>query len=317
MKITVVYNQVKSLVIGNPEDILSEEDTVVTARAISENLATLGHEVSLFDLNEKSVGKLKSLSADFIFNCAYGIGSAAKSEPEVPNLLAKTGIPFSGSHSGAIILTNNKIAAKEILRANNLPTPGSEKFPLIVKLSDEHCSLGITDRSVVKSFRELRIQTEKLKKAYSQNILIEEFIDGRELNVTVLGNEVLPISEIIFGPSFKNKYKIVDFAAKWEEKSLAFKETNGVCPAILPKDIEEKIKTIAVKAVSATNCLDYTRVDFRLSKDNAPYILDINANPAIGPDDGATRSAKAAGFSYPQFLQKIIDVSLARFNHKV
>ncbi len=325
MKITVVYNQVETLEHGDPRDLLADDDTVKTAKAIAEVVRG-----ELFELNENTVGKLKSLETDFFFNNAYGIGSADKSEAEVADFLARTGKPFSGSNSKAIILTDNKIATKETLHAHDLLTPPFQvfpdtntrwdqktKFPLIVKPSSEHCSVGINEKSVVDNPADLYDQVAYLLEKYSQPVFAEEYIEGRELNVTVLGNGddavAFPVSEIVFGSSFAGKYKIVDFAAKWEENSVNYKETVGTCPAVLPGDLETKIREAAVAAVKATGCFDYTRVDFRLSEDGQPYILEVNANPAIGPGDGATRSAKVAGYTYPQFLQKIIDVACLRF----
>lgn len=329
MKITVVYNQVESLDVGEPEDILADQDTVKTAREIAATLATLGHSVNLFEINEKNAREMKGLDTDFFFNTAFGIGSAPKSEAEVAGLLEKTGKPFSGSDRKAIILTTDKIATKDILLATDLPTPKfqvfsngekldpSLKFPLFVKPNGEDCSLGVSQLSVVNNPKSLSRQIKQLRKAYGESVLVEEYIDGRELNTTVLGNgdkaKVLPISEITFGPSFRGKNKIVDFAAKWEEDSDSFKETVGVCPAKLEESLKKRIEEISLKAYEATGCRDYARVDLRLSKNNMPYILEVNANPAVGSGDGATRSAKAAGYSYAQFLQKIIDVALARY----
>lgn len=324
MKVTVVFNNVNALAVGKPEDILADEDTVKTAKAIAE--AVNGE---LFELTEESAAKLHTLETDFFFNTAFGIGDAQKSEAEVVTLLEKTGKPFSGSNTKAIILTTNKMATKDILLAKNLPTPKFQiftnheeinpelTFPLFVKPNNEDCSLGISSASVVNTPEELHAQIDALRESYSEAVLVEEYIEGRELNVTVLGNgenaHVLPVSEIVFGLSFTNKYKFVDFAAKWEEETSNYKETTGVCPAILDDDIRQEVERVALEAFKATGCADYARVDIRLAKNHIPYILEVNANPGIGPEDGATRSAKAAGMTYPEFIQKIIDAALTRY----
>ncbi|MCL4397723.1 ATP-grasp domain-containing protein [Patescibacteria group bacterium] len=329
MKITVVYNQVTSLEHGDPQDILADEDTVKTAKEIAATLVSAGHQADLFEINEKTIPELLKKDTDFFFNNAYGIGSADKSEGDVADVLKRTGKPYSGSDSRAIILTDNKIATKKVLESQNLPTPAYQvftegtrwdqkmRFPLIIKPSNEHCSLGITEKSVVDNPVDLYERAEQLQQKYAEPVFAEEYIAGREANVTVLGNGAqavaLPISEIVFGPSFAGKYKIVDFAAKWEENSVAYKETVGVSPADLPGDLETQIRELAVRAVQVTGCYDYTRVDFRISEEWRPYILEVNANPAIGPNDGAIRSARVAGYTYPQFLQKVIDVALTRF----
>lgn len=316
MKIVVLYNQVKSLAVGQSEDLLADQDTVKTAKAIVKNLK-VNHEVSLFEVKEANLKDLRKLKPDVFFNNAFGIGSISKSEVDLAEILEETGVPFTGSGSKAIALTTDKTATKKVVAAVGVPVPGNSKtnFPLIVKPANEDCSLGINEKAVVKNKKELEEQIKFLEKTYSEPVLVEEYIDGRELNVSVIGAgknaEVLPISEIIFGPSYKNKPKVVDFAAKWEEKTDSFKETVGVCPAKLPADVENYVKEVALKSFLATGCKNITRVDIRLSKDNIPYVLEVNANPGIGPDDGSTRSARAAGLSYPQFLEKIIQVALS------
>ena len=321
MKITVLYNLVTSKAFGGSKDLLAEDDTVKTAKAIALNLKK-NHDVTLFEVREDNVKDLKNLRPDLFFNNAFGIGSIPKSEADLAALLEKTKIPFTGSGFRAIVLTTDKLATKEVLEAGNLPTPKTYtlginlKFPLIVKPVAEDSSLGITDRSVVKNEKELILETERIKNMYDEEALIEEYIDGRELNVTVLGNgdnaTPLPISEIVFGPLFNDKYKIVDFTAKWEEDTQRYKETTGVCPADLPKKVTEQVQELALTAFVATGCNDVARVDIRLDQNDRPFILEVNANPGIGPTDGATRSAKAAGLTYGQFLEKIVQMAISR-----
>lgn len=329
MKITVVYNQVAELSFGQPEDILADGDTVKTAKEIATALLSLGYKIDLFAIDEQSAGRLTTYETDLFFNTAFGIGSVPKSEADVAELLGKTGKPYTGSNAKAIVLTTDKVATKKILSAAGLPTPkwqvfdNSEEFdpginfPVIIKPGNEDCSLGISPSSVVESASALQKQVKKLQKVYREPVLVEEYIAGRELNVTVLGNgkraEVLPISEIVFGPSFKNKYKIVDFTAKWKEETEEYRETVGACPAKLPKSTEESVKRISLAAYQLTGCNDYARVDIRLSSDGMPYVLEVNANPGVGPEDGVVRSAKAAGYNYPQFLEAIIKITAERF----
>lgn len=290
MRITIIYNQ------DNSGDAVVD-DSIKTAQAIAQNLATLGHQTDLFELKSN---KLPKFSADVLFNQAWGVGSDENSEDKVAQLLEKTGISYTGADAKAIRLTGDKIKTKKLLKYANISTPRFQiiknlRFPLIVKPSQEDCSLGISQSSI-----------------YNEPILIEEYIDGRELNVTILGHEVLPISEITFGPTFKNKYKIVDFAAKWEKRTPEYKQTVGVCPAKLPASLSRKIQSLALKVFKLTHGRDLTRIDFRLSSDGTPFVLEVNVNPAIGPEDGAVRSARAGGLSYPKFLEKIVKLAYGR-----
>ena len=329
--ITVIYNVVQNLNYGEKEDLLADEDTVSTAREIFTTLKESGFAVDLFELNEKKVGKIFELKTDLIFNLAYGIGSVTKTEAEVVKILEKSQLPFTGAGSRAIILTTDKVATKKKFIDNNIPTPKFQifvspedqlepqlKFPLIVKPKGEDCSLGIHNNSVVISKAGLGERLEYLIRTYREPLLVEEYIEGRELNITIIGNnshaKVLPISEIIFGSSFKieKKWKIVDFEAKWLKQSDSYKDTPGVCPADLDVIIEQKIKELVLKAYKKCGCRDYARIDVRLGTDNTPFFLEVNLNPGIGPTDGAIRSAKAAGYDYQSFLKEIVKTASAR-----
>lgn len=331
MKVTIVYNNVTQAQNESAQDLLADEDSLLTVQEIENTLDGLGHEVQLFEINEESYKDLQNLEPDIFVNQAFGIGNIPDSESEVAKLLEKTKIPYTGSDSHAIELSNSKLETKKLLSAANILMPktvstqsGEGKkiddlnFPAIVKLSTYHCSIGMTQKSVVNSPEEVSTRISEMSKIYKGPFIVEEFIDGRELNVCLLGNgedaRVLPISEILFGKFFDNKYKIIDFAAKWLENSDEYKATLGNrCPALLNVDLEEKVNAAAKKAYDLVGCHDYARVDIRLSNDGQPYVLEVNANCAIGPGDGSVRSAKAAGYSYPQFLQKILECAIARY----
>ncbi|MBI4099636.1 ATP-grasp domain-containing protein [Candidatus Microgenomates bacterium] len=314
MKITVVFNQ------GRTREALTD-DSVQTAHAIAAALASLGHQTDLFELKDTNLPKILP---DVFFNQAWGVGSDENSEDKVAEFLAATGVSYTGADATAICLTSDKAATKKLLADHNISTPRWQKvtqpdfvlkdlsFPVIVKPDGQDCSLGIDQKSIFTNPAGLTEKVATLLKEFGESVLVEEYIAGRELNVTVLGNEVLPISEITFGPSFKDKYPIVDYAAKWEVQSASYQETVGVCPAPLSPATRELVAELAKKAFTFTNCRDYARVDFRLDQNEAPYVLEVNVNPAIGPDDGATRSAKAAGLSYAKFLEKVVKLAYAR-----
>ncbi|MCL4390489.1 MAG: ATP-grasp domain-containing protein [Patescibacteria group bacterium] len=322
MNITVLFNRVAALPFGRPEEILADEDTVTTAGAVTKALANLGHRVSLFEVNQQTLKKLSRITTDFFFNLAEGIANLPDTEYEVIQVLEKISKPFSGSGSKTLKLTTDKAATKKLLLKNNLPTPKFQvanagdkleklNFPLVVKPVAKDGSIGINGHSVLKTAVDVLDQVDFLVKTYQEPALVEEYIDGRELNVTILDKTVLPVSEIIFGKSFQNKYKMVNFAAKWEEDTIAYKDTVGVCPAKLSPKILSELERICLAAARITGCKNYCRVDLRLSPANRLYILEVNANPGLAPDSGVIRSGAAAGYSYPEFLQKIINVALA------
>lgn len=332
-KITILFNKVRSITGGEPDDILADDDTIKTAYTIFETLKKENLRVELFEVNEKNFQNLATYKTDFFFNLCYGIGSTPKTEEEIPAILERTGTPYTGAPKKTIALTTDKIATKKLFQKLNIPTPrfevftkkdkvinGHLEYPLIVKPSLEDCSLGIHSDAVVASKRQLQNKVSQLLEEYKEPILVEKFINTRELNVTIVGNgrqaRMLPISEIIFGPSFdqKKKWKIVDFEAKWIEGSESYNETIGVCPARMNEKIQKMIEKYSLEAYQAAGCRDYARLDLRLDEKNTPYFLEINVNPGIGPHDGTVRSAQKAGYTYSEFLKKLISISISRYN---
>ncbi len=332
--VTVLYNRVTNLAFGNKDDILADEDTVKCAKNIAEALKKEKFKVILFEVNEKSVKKLPDLKTDFFFNLCGGIGNIPGSEPEVPKILDKVGIPYSGAVADKLKLTTDKVKTKILFNKFGIPTPAYQvfsnssenlkpqlKFPLIVKPSSEDCSLGIDSDSVVDNEKNLRKKVAKIIKKYQEPALVESYINSRELNVTIVGNGkktiMLPVSEIIFGKSYDNgtKKRIVDFSAKWHEASVSYHDTVGTCPAKLSESARKKLEKYVLRVYHQI-CGDpgYARIDIRyVEKPEKFYFLEINLNPDISDGMGAARSAKTYGWTYPQFLKKIIEYSLDRF----
>ncbi len=330
MNISVIYNVFTEASSGNASDFLADEDSVQTAKDIKDNLQTLGHNVNLFEIREDNGHELSQVSCDIFFNQAFGIGNIPKSESEVTKLLETYNLRFTGSGTDAINLSNDKVSSKYFFLHHKIPTANfvvindvqnipnlNLEFPVILKLVNEHSSIGLDETSIVADMESLRMKAKQLFLQYKRNILIEEFIDGKEINATVLGNgdsaEVLPVSEVTFGKYFDNHPKIIDFKAKWNAGDPAYDESVSVCPAEIDKETEDKIKQLAKSVHVLSGCKDYSRVDFRLDKNNNPYVLEVNANPGIGAADGAIKSAKAVGYSYPKFLEKIVTCAFERY----
>jgi len=200
-----------------------------------------------------------------------------------------------------------------------------DKFPLIVKPSREDASIGIENKSVVYDNAELKQRIEYVLDEHKQPALIEEYIDGREINVSVVGNPVnsaddlivFPISEIDFTELPADYPKIVSYNSKWMYKTVEFAGTKAVCPAKdISHELEETIKNTARRVYSIIGASDYARVDFRV-KDNVPYVLELNPNPDIASDvdedTGFTRSGKAYGWTYEQLIQNIIGFASRRW----
>jgi len=335
--ITVLYNRVGKKMDGLSIDQIPDNNTLTTALHLKNGLLQLGYTVELFEVSASTINQLPNLKTDLFFNSCFGVGNLPKTEFQIPKILDEYQKFYTGGNAQNIILTTDKFLAKNLLIQNSLPTPKAKlfehpgevlprylKFPLIVKPNQQDASLGISNKSVVSNLSELNKRIAHINKWYKEPALVEEFIDGRELNVAILGNgdnlTVLPISEIIFGSSFnktknKGKWRVVSFAAKWYQRTKVYKETPGVCPAQLPKDKELEIKKLAQKAYEVTNCRDYARIDLRMKDDGSIYILEVNTNPSIDnePDVGLIRSAAALGLNYPSLLQGIVTSAWKRY----
>ncbi len=328
-KVTVLYNVTTGLVHGTNEDLQTAE-LLEDAKIISRTLKDLNYNSDIFELKEDNTKEIFNLKTDVFFNLCYGIGTTPDSEHKVAELLEKTGKPYTGSSPKAILLTADKAETKRLLLKNEIPTPkfqtvNSEKFdidpklkfPLITKPVREDSSSGIKQNAVVTDFISLQKNVRFLLDAYKEPVLIEEYIDGRELRISLLGNasqtRVLPITEIKFINSFNDgsKWKIVDFEAKWDEKSTSYRDTpTGV--AKLNDKLKKKIESYALQAYNLSFCRDYADIDVRLSYDNTPYFIEINCNPGLAPTDGTERLAKSAGMTYQEYIEKIVLCALAR-----
>jgi D-alanine-D-alanine ligase len=189
------------------------------------------------------------------------------------------------------------------------------RLPLIVKPSGEDASVGIENSSVVHDIESLRDRVAYIIKTFTEPALVEEYIEGRELNVAIIGNKhpvILPISEIDFSKLPPGYPKIVTYNAKWVEGTAEYLGTVGTCPAKLSPDVEKRVRDVALKAYQLLEIRDYARVDIRLDASNTPFVLEVNPNPDISQDTGFVRSARAAGMTFEDMIAKIVETALER-----
>jgi len=329
MKVGILYNLVDEVERGKDLDKLADNEVLETSKAVKIALEKKGHTAVLERLKPEELGKLKQ-KYDMIFNLAEGIGSDPLKEPEIAAVFEKARLPFTGAGSKALALCLNKEKAKKILIKNNILTPKYQlikklpakknkdlKYPLIIKPVHEDGSIGINSDSVVNDDDAFQKKVKEILEVYKQPALVEEFIDGREINVALLGNgnelQALPLSEIIFDfpPGVP---KIVSFEAKWIEESMLCKKSVGKCPAEVPENLKNKMVELAKKAYIAMGCADYGRVDFRLRGEEF-FVLEVNPNPCINPDGaGFIRSANCAGYTYDDIINKIVELALKRYD---
>ncbi|MBI5286613.1 MAG: ATP-grasp domain-containing protein [Deltaproteobacteria bacterium] len=333
MKVVIIYNDdERFLSPGSPPEILSQPGTVETAEAVEANLREKGVTPVLLPLVDDLGGfitALKDEDHDIIFNLCEGAFGLSTLEMNVAALLELLGVRFTGSGPITLGLCLNKAKAKEVLSANGIPTPrffvvnspltthhSPISFPLIVKPLMEDGSLGIDEKAVVKDMTTLRERVAYILKTYRQPALVEEYIEGREFNISILGNgrpRVLPISEIDFLQFPAGAPRICGYEAKWVPSSLFYIKTPPVCPAPISKALEEELSTVALRAYDALGCRDYARVDIRMGEDGICRVLEVNPNPDISPDAGLPRSARVAGMGYGELILEIIRVTKDRY----
>ncbi|NWF56402.1 MAG: ATP-grasp domain-containing protein [Syntrophaceae bacterium] len=329
--ILILYSLPNPFLPDGSVDIFGPKSVLLRLQAVKEALQTRGYAIKTLRMEKElspMVGKILRSGADLIFNLCEEFHGQTRMEMNVAALLELLYIPFTGSSALVLGLSQDKGKTKFILAHYGIPTPPfviwppGEKVstsrlrkPLFVKPLREDASLGIGNDAIARNSFSLRANVDRIHRLHHQPALVEEYIEGRELNVSILGNEapqVLPISEIDFSTLPKGLPKICGYAAKWVENSPEFHHTIPLCPASLPLKLEKRVREVALQAYRAMECRDYGRVDIRLSPEGIPYVLEVNANPDISPDAGMTRSAKAAGLAYPEMIGRIAELAWAR-----
>lgn len=298
---------------------------------IAKKLQNVGFEAYTLNIKDdlnRMLNNIKKEKPDVIFNFVELYHDNSRLEMNVAGVYELLDIPYTGAPALALANCQNKIFAKRLLRSGGIRIPPffivtkkstryshRLKYPLLVKPAYEDASVGIENESIVNNGKELRNRIEHVLTHFEQPALIEEFIEGRELNVAVMGDKrlkVLPISEIDFTAMPDHLHNIVSYQAKWDPHHESYHKTIPKCPAPLPKKIEQKAKEIAFKAFKVMGCRDYARVDIRLAKDNKLYVLEVNPNPDITEGAGFMRSAEYSGMTYAKALKRIVRYALGR-----
>lgn len=343
-KILVCYNapvSVFSIYTGKPEDEgssindLSESGFLLEMKYLEETLGKYFSEVKCLAVDrnvQSAIDMITAFNPDAILNFVESVEGIASYEYCMAALFEVLGYNFTGSIPSSLGNSLDKDRAKGILSSFGIETPKSItlspkqkfvekdvdlKYPVILKLVDEDASIAISEYSVVQNFRELKKHFKFLSSTYKKDILVEEYIEGRELNVAILGDKVLPISEIVFEGLPAELPKIVTYDGKWVEGSTYFNHTKPICPADISERTKNKVEEIAINAFKAMNCRDYARVDIRLDKKGTPFVIEVNPNPDVSRDSGFSRAANAANISHAELLKEIVNFALNRkYNDK-
>ncbi len=322
--VIIAYNESLPLLKGEPQDALAEEGVIACARSVADALSGRV-AVRLVPIHSDVELALAPFSPRewVVFNLGEGLEGRLFEEARIAWAVEAMGFRFTGSPGDAIARSINKALTKQRMASAGIPTPPWELlndpveattrigFPVIVKPVAEDASLGVGPEAVVHDLPALRRRVQYIREYYRQAALIERFITGRELNISVWGNppEVLPLAEIDFS-AFPDPYeRIVSFAAKWQRDSFAYSHTPVVCPAALDAATAARVRELALAMWTEFGCRGYARLDMRLDEQGAPYVIELNCNPDLSPEAGFYRATQAAGHTYVSMVERILNLA--------
>jgi D-alanine-D-alanine ligase len=336
LKIVVLYDRV--LVDETEDQAPATEKSPVTRTLdkkevedeVVEALAKLGHEASLYELDgtQKSLLGLGKVDCDLIFNLVESFAGDDTADFKIASYLELLGRRYTGAGTHGLMLAQDKAVAKKIFAFHGILTPVFAKsfrgrldfshdlqFPVIVKPAREDGSIGIEFSAVVSSIRELMERMDWLHANFDSPVLIEEYIEGREMYVGVLGNdkpEALPIVELDLSKLPEGTPKIAAAEVKWGKGTKAYRDTKSAIATDLPEEIALSLQQTAVAAYQALELRDYGRVDMRLQADGRVQVIEVNPNPWLSSRAEFAMAARKAGRTYNQLVEEIVELAMAR-----
>ncbi len=305
-------------------------DVLTQVEAIEAALSELGYPCVRipFTRDVRSfVQAIRKEDVDMVINLCETVDEDPRFSGHVAALLELLGIPFSGSPALAIMLTTDKLISKRLLRASAIETPNYAvygetgsfspcglRYPVIVKPRFEDASIGIDQDSIFGNEAELRESISDLSERFG-TLLIEEYIEGREFNVSLMGYpsaDVLPLAEIDFSLFPEALYPIVGYRAKWDKASFEYHHTPRRFPRNISPFLHDNIKRTAVDCFHLFMLRDYGRIDMRVDSREKIYVLEVNANPCLSPNAGFAAAAEEAGMSYSRVVGLLVSFMAQR-----
>ena len=316
-----------------PEDPVLEQIEVA--------LRALGHEtvrVSVGADVEAVIAALRAADPAIVFNLAESFDGKSALESNIAALLNLIGLRYTGSSPAGLLMAGDKSLTKQVLGFQKILTPqfatvfrgaldhvGDLSFPLIVKPPQEDASLGITSRSVVRDLKELFGTMDSLQREFQSPVMVEEFIEGREYYVGVLGNvnpQALPVIELDFSAFPADRPKVASYEAKWgeggtggtSETGAEFAGTKSIFPTDLSPELAKQMQGVAVDAFNALRLRDYGRVDLRVTPDERIYVIEVNPNCYLERCGEFARSAAETGIDHASLVARIVELAQARYS---
>lgn len=336
LRIGILRSADTGLAHGEAQDALAVQAVGEEALAVDDACRTNGWTPIAIEAGRDPAAMLASIRSarcDVVFQLAESIAGEARLEAAAAWMLEWAGVPYTGSGPVAITLALQKPIARAVLATAGVPVPegfvldrAADPLPSafaaarharwIVKPSREDASHGISTASVVAGEPALRERAAWVIATYRQPALIEEFVDGRELNVAFLddeaGPQILPLAEIDWTGFPPGVPRLITFAAKWEPQSAEYRGSTPGTPLDMDPDLEQLLRERARGAYDALDLAGYGRVDLRVHPVRGPLVIDVNPNPDISPDAGLARAAARGGIPYEQLIARIVRTAASR-----
>lgn len=331
LRIGILFNDDSGHARGEATDALAVTAVLDEVRAVELACRSSGFETVQVPASRdlgKLVAAIEKARPEVVFNLAEALGGETQLEAGVAFVLELMGLVYTGSSPLTLATALDKPLAKALLQQRGVPTPrawvlerGDEPLTnlspvCIVKPAREDASHGITLESVVRTPEAARARARYVIEKYEQPALIEEFVEGREFNVALLGDgrstQVLSLAEIDFSDFPVGKPRLVTYAAKWQPDSAEYKGSPSIAAREVAPALADRIRATARAAYAALGVRDYGRIDMRLASDDTPLVLEVNPNPDISPDAGLARAAAQSGLSYDKLIASIVYSARAR-----
>ena len=335
LKIVVLYDRV--LVDDDDEPASGDKSPVVRTldrkeveEEVAETLTKLGHEPILYELDgtQKSLLGLAKAECDLVFNLSESFAEDDTADYKIAAFLELLGRKYTGAGTHGLMLAQDKAVAKKIFQFHGIHTPTFARcyrgrldfshdlqFPVIVKPAREDGSIGIEFSAVVNSIRELMERMDWLHTHFDSPVLIEEYIEGREMYVGVLGNdkpEALPVIELDLSKLPEGTPRIAAAEVKWGKGTRAYRDTKSAIATDLPEDTVQQLQQTAIAAYQALELRDYGRVDMRLQADGRLHVIEVNPNPWLASRAEFSMAARKSGRTYTQIIEEIVELAVAR-----
>jgi D-alanine-D-alanine ligase len=331
LKVLVVFDGVRPTPIDadlSAEMKTEEWETEANVMAALKEIGHTAEHLAIFDDVDLVRQKMESFQPDVLFNLVEQFKNNPGFDQNVVSLLEMLGVPFTGCGSTGLTLCKHKGISKKILGHHGIPTPnflviprgqriggpGKLKFPILVKPVKEEASYGISRNSFVQNNEQFRERVGFIHEKYKGDAIAEEYIEGRELYVSIMGNvklTVFPLRELVFKEVPLNEPRIATYKAKWDEKYRKRWGLEGQFAENLDASLVKEIEKMCKEIYRLLTIDGYARIDLRLTAENKPYFIEANPNPHLAADEDFAQSGLKAGFKYSQLIQAIVRLGLS------